>query len=165
MPSIYIKANKRTEKPLEAKNEPKASQEPSQELKTQETAPKAKSQTQMNLEIVQKLDKKPIWEQTDTRTFYNILQRLEMRQEQQILERKLNEPKISCPSDFTSYAINKLNELIAKEIEKEKEQPKPLSDDEKRREAELKEIERLKAQGKFSYNSTKSQSQEKGRKF
>ena len=117
----------------------------------------------MNLEIVQKLDKKPIWEQTDTRTFYNILQRLEMRQEQQILERKLNEPKISCPSDFTSYAINKLNELIAKEIEKE--QPKPLSDDEKRREAELKEIERLKAQGKFNLNSTKSQSQEKGRKF
>ena len=36
MPSIYIKAKKRTEKPLEAKNEPKASQEPSQELKTQE---------------------------------------------------------------------------------------------------------------------------------
>ena len=158
-------AKNRTETALETQNEPKPSQDITQSEKTQETAPKAKSQTQMNLEIVQKLDKKPIWEQTDTRTFYNILQRLEMRQEQQILERKLNEPKISCPSDFTSYAINKLNELIAKEIEKEKEQPKPLSDDEKRREAELKEIERLKAQGKFSYNSTKSQSQEKGRKF
>lgn len=158
-------AKNRTETALETQNEPKARQEPSQELKTQENAPKAKSQAQMNLEIVQKLDKKPIWEQTDTRTFYNILQRLEMRQEQQILERKLNEPKISCPSDFTSYAINKLNELMAKEIEKEKEQPKTLSDDEKRREAELKEIERLKAQGKFNYNSTKSQSQEKGRKF
>ena len=158
-------AKNRTETALETQNEPKPSQDITQSEKTQETAPKAKSQAQMNLEIVQKLDKKPIWEQTDTRTFYNILQRLEMRQEQQILERKLNEPKISCPSDFTSYAINKLNELIAKEIEKEKEQPKPLSDDEKRREAELKEIERLKAQGKFSYNSTKSQSQEKGRKF
>ena len=158
-------AKNRTETALETQNAPNPSQDITQSEKTQETAPKAKSQTQMNLEIVQKLDKKPIWEQTDTRTFYNILQRLEMRQEQQILERKLNEPKISCPSDFTSYAINKLNELIAKEIEKEKEQPKPLSDDEKRREAELKEIERLKAQGKFSYNSTKSQSQEKGRKF
>ena len=158
-------AKNRTETALETQNEPKPSQDITQSEKTQETAPKAKSQTQMNLEIVQKLDKKPIWEQTDTRTFYNILQRLEMRQEQQILERKLNEPKISCPSDFTSYAISKLNELIAKEIEKEKEQPKPLSDDEKRREAELKEIERLKAQGKFNYNSTKSQSQEKGRKF
>ena len=158
-------AKNRTETALETQNEPNPSQDITQSEKTQENAPKAKSQAQMNLEIVQKLDKKPIWEQTDTRTFYNILQRLEMRQEQQILERKLNEPKISCPSDFTSYAINKLNELIAKEIEKEKEQPKPLSDDEKRREAELKEIERLKAQGKFSYNSTKSQSQEKGRKF
>ncbi|MDY5466671.1 MAG: LPD7 domain-containing protein, partial [Campylobacter sp.] len=158
-------AKNRTETALETQNEPKANQDITQSEKTQENAPKAKSQAQMNLEIVQKLDKKPIWEQTDTRTFYNILQRLEMRQEQQILERKLNEPKISCPSDFTSYAINKLNELMAKEIEKEKEQPKTLSDDEKRREAELKEIERLKAQGKFNYNSTKSQSQEKGRKF
>ena len=158
-------ANNRTETALETQNEPKPSQDITQSEKTQENAPKAKSQAQMNLEIVQKLDKKPIWEQTDTRTFYNILQRLEMRQEQQILERKLNEPKISCPSDFTSYAINKLNELIAKEIEKEKEQPKPLSDDEKRREAELKEIERLRAQGKLNYNSTKSQSQDKGRNF
>ena len=158
-------ANNRTETALETQNEPKPSQDITQSEKTQETAPKAKSQAQMNLEIVQKLDKKPIWEQTDTRTFYNILQRLEMRQEQQILERKLNETKISCPGDFTSYAINKLNELIAKEIEKEKEQPKSLSDDEKRREAELKEIERLRAQGKLNYNSTKSQSQDKGRNF
>ena len=158
-------ANNRTETALETQNEPKPSQDITQSEKTQENAPKAKSQAQIDLEIAQRLDKKPIWEQTDTRTFYNILQRLEMRQEQQILERKLNEPKISCPSDFTSYAINKLNELIAKEIEKEKEQPKSLSDDEKRREAELKEIERLKAQGKFNLNSTKSQSQEKGRKF
>ena len=158
-------ANNRTETALETQNEPKPSQDITQSEKTQENAPKAKSQAQIDLEIAQRLDKKPIWEQTDTRTFYNILQRLEMRQEQQILERKLNEPKISCPGDFTSYAINKLNELIAKEIEKEKEQPKSLSDDEKRREAELKEIERLKAQGKFNLNSTKSQSQEKGRKF
>ena len=158
-------ANNRTETALKSQNEPKPSQDITQSEKTQETAPKAKSQAQMNLEIVQKLDKKPIWEQTDTRTFYNILQRLEMRQEQQILERKLNETKISCPGDFTSYAINKLNELIAKEIEKEKEQPKSLSDDEKRREAELKEIERLRAQGKLNYNSTKSQSQDKGRNF
>ncbi|MDY6123714.1 MAG: LPD7 domain-containing protein [Campylobacter sp.] len=157
-------AKNRTETALETQNEPKANQDITQSEKTQENAPKAKSQAQMNLEIVQKLDKKPIWEQTDTRTFYNILQRLEMRQEQQILERKLNEPKISCPSDFTSYAINKLNELMAKEIEKEKEQPKTLSDDEKRREAELKEIERLKAQGNFNY-STKSQSQDKSRNF
>lgn len=158
-------AKNRTETALETQNEPKPSQDITQSEKTQETALKAKSQEQIDLEIAQRLDKKPIWEQTDTRTFYNILQRLEMRQEQQILERKLNEPKISCPGDFTSYAINKLNELIAKEIEKEKEQPKPLSDDEKRREAELKEIERLKAQGKFNYNSTKSQSQDKGRNF
>ena len=143
-------ANNRTETALETQNEPKARQEPIQELKTQETAPKAKSQAQMNLEIVQKLDKKPIWEQTDTRTFYNILQRLEMRQEQQILERKLNEPKISCPSDFTSYAINKLNELIAKE-KAEKEQKK----------AKEQEQSKTTITQKVNFN-TKSQSQGQG---
>lgn len=146
-------AKNRTETALETQNEPKANQDITQSEKTQENAPKAKSQAQMNLEIVQKLDKKPIWEQTDTRTFYNILQRLEMRQEQQILERKLNEPKISCPSDFTSYAINKLNELIAKEkaeqeLKKAKEQ----------------EPSKTTITQKVNFN-TKSQSQEKGRKF
>ena len=43
MPSIYIKAKKRTEKTLEAQNEPKASQEPSKELKTQKTALKTQN--------------------------------------------------------------------------------------------------------------------------
>ena len=112
-------AKNRTETALETQNEPNPSQDITQSEKTQETAPKAKSQVQIDLEIVQELDKKPIWEQTDTRTFYNILQPLKMTRELQILERKLNEPKISCPSDFTSYAINELNKLIAKEIEKE----------------------------------------------
>ena len=151
-------AKNRTETALETQNEPKARQEPNQELKSQETAPKAKSQEQIDLEIVQELDKKPIWEQGDTRTFYNILQRLKMTRELQILERKLNEPKISCPGDFTSSAINELNKLIAKE-KAEKEQ----KDAELKRANELKkEMERQKAQGNFTCPA-KSQSQ--GRTF
>lgn len=151
-------AKNRTETALETQNEPNPSQDITQSEKTQETAPKAKSQVQIDLEIVQELDKKPIWEQTDTRTFYNILQPLKMTRELQILERKLNEPKISCPSDFTSYAINELNKLIAKE-KAEKEQ----KDAELKRANELKkEMERQKSQGNFNCPA-KSQSQ--GRTF
>lgn len=120
-------AKNRTETALETQNEPKARQEPSQELKTQETAPKAKSQAQIDLEIAQKLDEKKYWEQTDTTTFYNILKRLEMRKKPQerkldglkYLESELNKPIIYGRHDLTKYAISELNELIAKEIEKE----------------------------------------------
>ncbi|ANE35825.1 hypothetical protein CIG11343_0785 [Campylobacter iguaniorum] len=55
--------------------------------------------------------------------------------------------------DLTKDVISELNELIAKE----QEQEKPLSDDEKRRQAQLEQIAKLKAQGKFNLNSTKSQ--------
>ena len=120
-------AKNRTETALETQNEPKARQEPSQELKTQETAPKAKSQAQIDLEIAQKLDEKKYWEQTDTTTFYNILKRLEMRKKPQerklddlkYLDGELNKPIIYGRHDLTKYAINELNKLIAKEIEKE----------------------------------------------
>ena len=120
-------ANNRTETALETQNEPKARQEPSQELKTQETAPKAKSQEQIDLEIAQRLDEKKYWEQTDTTTFYNILKRLEMRKKPQerklddlkYLDGELNKPIIYGRHDLTKYAINELNKLIAKEIEKE----------------------------------------------
>lgn len=160
-------AIKSAEKPLESQNAPKAEQEPSQEPKTQENAPKAKSQEQIDLEIAQRLDEKKYWEQTDTTTFYNILKRLEMRKKPQerkleglkYLESELNKPIIYGRHDLTKDVISELNELIAKE----QEQEKPLSDDEKRRQAQLKEIERLKAQGKFNYNSTNSQSKDTGR--
>ena len=120
-------AKNRTETALETQNEPKARQEPSQELKTQEIAPKAKSQEQIDLEIAQYLDEKKYWEQTDTTTFYNILKRLEMRKKPQerklddlrYLNEELNKPIIYCRHDLTKYAINELNKLIAKEIEKE----------------------------------------------
>lgn len=162
-------AIKSAEKPLESQNAPKAEQEPSQEPKTQENAPKAKSQEQIDLEIAQRLDEKKYWEQTDTTTFYNILKRLEMRKKPQerkleglkYLESELNKPIIYGRHDLTKDVISELNELIAKE----QEQEKPLSDDEKRRQAQLKEIERLKAQGKFNYNSTNSQSKDTGRGF
>lgn len=119
-------AKNRTETALETQNEPKARQEPIQELKTQETAPKAKSQEQIDLEIAQYLDEKKYWEQTDTTTFYNILKRLEMRKKPQerklddlkYLDGELNKPIIYGRHDLTKYAINELNKLISKEIEK-----------------------------------------------
>ena len=85
--------------------------------------------------------------------------------------KKYNDEKYNRDHDKLTYPISSVNyndiELIIEKIAKtiKQEQPKPLSDDEKRREAELKEIERLRAQGKLNYNSTKSQSQDKGRNF
>ena len=120
-------AKNRTETALETQNEPKPSQEITQSEKTQENAPKAKSQEQIDLEIAQRLDEKKYWEQTDTTTFYNILKRLEMRKKPQerklddlkYLDGELNKPIIYGRHDLTKYAISELNELIAKEIEKE----------------------------------------------
>ena len=148
-------ANNRTETALETQNEPNPSQDITQSEKTQENAPKEPSQNQKDLEKVKKLDKKPIWLQDDIITFYNILRHLEMKREQETLAKKLNEPQIACPYDFTSYAINELDKLIAKEkAEKEKQDAELQKANEQQ-----KEIERLKSQGKFNYNSTKSQSQ------
>ena len=120
-------ANNRTETALETQNEPNPSQDITQSEKTQENAPKAKSQEQIDLEIAQSLDEKKYWEQTDTTTFYNILKRLEMRKKPQerklddlkYLDGELNKPIIYGRHDLTKYAINELNKLIAKEIEKE----------------------------------------------
>ena len=120
-------ANNRTETALETQNEPNPSQDITQSEKTQENAPKAKSQEQIDLEIAQSLDEKKYWEQTDTTTFYNILKRLEMRKKPQerklddlkYLDGELNKPIIYGRHDLTKYAISELNELIAKEIEKE----------------------------------------------
>ena len=120
-------ANNRTETALKSQNEPNPSQDITQSEKTQENAPKAKSQEQIDLEIAQRLDEKKYWEQTDTTTFYNILKRLEMRKKPQerklddlkYLDGELNKPIIYGRHDLTKYAISELNELIAKEIEKE----------------------------------------------
>ena len=120
-------ANNRTETALKSQNEPNPSQDITQSEKTQENAPKAKSQEQIALEIAQRLDEKKYWEQTDTTTFYNILKRLEMRKKPQerklddlkYLDGELNKPIIYGRHDLTKYAISELNELIAKEIEKE----------------------------------------------
>ena len=119
--------NNRTETALETQNEPKPSQDITQSEKTQENAPKVKSQAQIDLEIAQRLDEKKIWEQTDTEKFYYILERLEMRKkpqerklnELQVLARNIDEIAIYGRHDLTKYAINELNKLIAKEIEKE----------------------------------------------
>ena len=174
-------ANNRTETALETQNEPKPSQDITQSEKTQETAPKAKSQEQIDLENVEKI--KNLQNNGFMIDNHNCDDLIRLAKKYKLLEvenrlkehKKYNDEKYNRDHDKLTYPISSVNyndieliiEKIAKTIKQEQEQkqPKPLSDDEKRREAELKEIERLKAQGKFSYNSTKSQSQEKGRKF
>lgn len=172
-------ANNRTETALETQNEPNPSQDITQNEKTQETAPKAKSQTQIDLENVEKI--KNLQNNGFMIDNHNCDDLIRLAKKYKLLEvenrlkehKKYNDEKYNRDHDKLTYPISSVNyndieliiEKIAKTIKQEQEQPKPLSDDEKRREAELKEIERLKAQGKFNYNSTKSQSQEKGRKF
>ena len=172
-------AKNRTETALKSPNEPKPSQDITQSEKTQETAPKAKSQTEIDLENVEKI--KNLQNNGFMIDNHNCDDLIRLAKKYKLLEvenrlkehKKYNDEKYNRDHDKLTYPISSVNyndieliiEKIAKTIKQEQEQPKPLSDDEKRREAELKEIERLKAQGKFSYNSTKSQSQEKGRKF
>ena len=120
-------AKNRTETALETQNEPKARQEPSQELKTQETAPKAKSQAQIDLETIQKLDKQSFLDEKQAYELKSILERLNLEQDIKTLERleceriKNNKEKISTPYLSMQNAIRELNELIAKE-KAEKEQ-------------------------------------------
>ena len=174
-------AKNRTETALETQNEPKPSQDITQSEKTQENAPKVKSQAQIDLENVEKI--KNLQNNGFMIDNHNCDDLIRLAKKYKLLEvenrlkehKKYNDEKYNRDHDKLTYPISSVNyndieliiEKIAKTIKQEQEQkqPKPLSDDEKRREAELKEIERLKAQGKFSYNSTKSQSQEKGRKF
>ena len=172
-------ANNRTETALKSPNEPNPSQDITQSEKTQENAPKAKSQAQIDLENVEKI--KNLQNKGLMIDNHNCDDLIRLAKKYKLLEvenrlkehKKYNDEKYNRDHDKLTYPISSVNyndieliiEKIAKTIKQEQEQPKPLSDDEKRREAELKEIERLKAQGKFNLNSTKSQSQEKGRKF
>lgn len=172
-------AKNRTETALETQNEPKPSQDITQSEKTQENAPKAKSQAQIDLENVEKI--KNLQNNGFMIDNHNCDDLIRLAKKYKLLEvenrlkehKKYNDEKYNRDHDKLTYPISSVNyndieliiEKIAKTIKQEQKQPKPLSDDEKRREAELKEIERLKAQGKFNLNSTKSQSQEKGRKF
>ena len=178
-------ANNRTEKALKSQNKPKARQEPSQDItqseKTQENAPKVKSQAQIDLENVEKI--KNLQNKGLMIDNHNCDDLIRLAKKYKLLEvenrlkehKKYNDEKYNRDHDKLTYPISSVNyndieliiEKIAKTIkqEQEQEQPKPLSDDEKRREAQLKEIERLKEQGKLNYNSTKSQSQDKGRNF
>ena len=172
-------ANNRTETALETQNEPNPSQDITQSEKTQENAPKVKSQAQIDLENVEKI--KNLQNNGFMIDNHNCDDLIRLAKKYKLLEvenrlkehKKYNDEKYNRDHDKLTYPISSVNyndieliiEKIAKTIKQEQKQPKPLSDDEKRREAELKEIERLKAQGKFNLNSTKSQSQEKGRKF
>ena len=172
-------AKNRTETALETQNEPKPSQDITQSEKTQENAPKVKSQAQIDLENVEKI--KNLQNNGFMIDNHNCDDLIRLAKKYKLLEvenrlkehKKYNDEKYNRDHDKLTYPISSVNyndieliiEKIAKTIKQEQEQPKPLSDDEKRREAELKEIERLKAQGKFNYNSTKSQSQDKGRNF
>ena len=172
-------AKNRTETALKSPNEPKPSQDITQSEKTQETAPKAKSQTEIDLENVEKI--KNFQNKGFMINNHNCDDLIRLAKKYELLEvenhlkehKKYNEKKYNGNHDKLTYPMDNVNyndiELIIKKIvitiKQEQEQPKPLSDDEKRRQAQLKEIERLKAQGKFNYNSTKSQSKDTGRGF
>ena len=171
-------ANNRTETALETQNEPKP-KDITQSEKTQENAPKVKSQAQIDLENVEKI--KNLQNKGLMIDNHNCDDLIRLAKKYKLLEvenrlkehKKYNDEKYNRDHDKLTYPISSVNyndieliiEKIAKTIKQEQEQPKPLSDDEKRREAQLKEIERLRAQGKLNYNSTKSQSQDKGRNF
>ena len=172
-------AKKRTETALKSPNEPKPSQELPKAKKRTETAPKAKSQTEIDLENVEKI--KNFQNKGFMINNHNCDDLIRLAKKYELLEvenhlkehKKYNEKKYNGNHDKLTYPMDNVNyndieliiEKIAKTIKQEQEQPKPLSDDEKRRQAQLKEIERLKAQGKFNYNSTKSQSKDTGRGF
>ena len=161
-------ANNRTETALETQNEPNPSQDITQSEKTQENAPKAKSQAQKDLELVKSYENNYNFTNNDCYDLKDLAKRYNLDNISKSLIKHLENNR---NLDKLTYPIPKPQELqeiksfLEKLTAKELEQPKPLSDDEKRREAELKEIERLKEQGKFNYNSTKSQSQDKGRNF
>lgn len=172
-------AKNRTETALETQNEPNPSQDITQSEKTQENAPKAKSQEQIDLENVEKIknlqNKGLMIDNHNCDDLIRLAKKYELLEVENRLKehKKYNDEKYNRDHDKLTYPISSVNyndieliiEKIAKTIKQEQEQPKPLSDDEKRREAQLKEIERLRAQGKLNYNSTKSQIQDKGRNF
>lgn len=149
-------AKNRTETALETQNEPNPSQDITQSEKTQENAPKAKSQAQIDLETLENLPRS-IWEPENLSEFLAIARKYELdtiKNELDYLKTKRNEPKISEPSSFDILKLH-LKELIAKEkAEKEKKDAEL-----KKANEQQKEIERQTAQGNFNSNSTKSQSQ------
>lgn len=149
-------ANNRTETALETQNEPKPSQDITQSEKTQENAPKAKSQEQIDLETLENLPRS-IWKPENLSQFLAIARIYELdtiKNELDYLKTKRNEPKISEPSSFDILKLH-LKELIAKEkAEKEK------------KDAELKKANEQKPSKttiteKVNFN-TKSQSQRQG---
>ena len=149
-------AKNRTETALETQNEPKPSQDITQSEKTQENAPKAKNQAQIDLETLENLPRS-IWKPENLSQFLAIARIYELdtiKNELDYLKTKRNEPKISEPSSFDILKLH-LKELIAKEkAEKEKKDAEL-----KKANEQQKEIERQTAQGNFNSNSTKSQSQ------
>ncbi len=149
-------AKNRTETALETQNEPNPSQDITQSEKTQENAPKAKSQAQIDLETLENLPRS-IWKPENLSQFLAIARIYELdtiKNELDYLKTKRNEPKISEPSSFDILKLH-LKELIAKEkAEKEKKDAEL-----KKANEQQKEIERQTAQGNFNSNSTKSQSQ------
>ena len=140
-------AKNRTETALKSPNEPKPSQDITQSEKTQETAPEAKSQTEIDLENVEKI--KNFQNKGFMINNHNCDDLIRLAKKYELLEvenhlkehKKYNEKKYNGNHDKLTYPMDNVNyndiELIIKKIvitiKQEQEQPKPLSDDEKRR--------------------------------
>ena len=168
-------AKNRTETPQISPNEPNPSQTINQEPKPSQNSlnepnpsQKEKTQEEKDLETIEKYLKKPNFNSTDCWHLENILKNHNLAD---MLKRVVTHRKNNFIPDTMEYPIPKpekeLQELknhLATEIKKaqsQEPQPKSISDDEKRKELQRKEIERLKQQGHFDLNSTNNQSKDK----
>ena len=161
-------AKSRTETALKTQNDTLNNKTQAQDLKTPENAqnePKTKAEN--DLEILENMPN-AIWSKKQISTFLEIAKPLKIPDIQIELDyysKKIQEnvDKLNEPSSL-SYVKTELKNIIAKEKAKsvgQEPQPKSISDDEKRKELQRKEIERPKQQGHFDLNSTNNQSKDK----
>ena len=142
-------AKNRTETALETQNEPKPSQDITQSEKTQENAPKAKSQAQKDLELVKSYENNYNFTNNDCYDLKDLAKRYNLDNISKSLTKHLENNR---NLDKLTYSIPKPQELqeikgfLEKLTAQEQEQSKTTITQ------------------KFNLN-TKSQSQDKGRKF
>ena len=142
-------ANNRTETALETQNEPNPSQDITQSEKTQENAPKAKSQAQKDLELVKSYENNYNFTNNDCYDLKDLAKRYNLDNISKSLTKHLENNR---NLDKLTYSIPKPQELqeikgfLEKLTAQEQEQSKTTITQ------------------KFNLN-TKSQSQDKGRKF
>ena len=131
-------AKNRTETALETQNEPNPSQDITQSEKTQENAPKVKSQAQIDLENVEKIknlqNKGLMIDNHNCDDLIRLAKKYELLEVENRLKehKKYNDEKYNRDHDKLTYPISSVNyndieliiEKISKTIKQEQEQPK-----------------------------------------